>query len=62
MKTGSGGDYKVFTPFWKSLQANLVLPESAPEPRAFGTFGNVKSDEIADWGFILRSRTGRRGW
>ncbi len=49
MKTGSGGDYKVFTPFWKALQASLVVPEAAPEPRAFKPFGNVKSDDIADW-------------
>lgn len=49
MKTGTGGDYKVFTPFWKALQANLVLPDQAPEPRELNSFGNVKSDEIEDW-------------
>ena len=49
MKTGSGGDYKVFTPFWKALQANLTIPEAAPEPRAFVSFGGVKSDDVAVW-------------
>lgn len=49
MKTASGGDYKVFTPFWKALQASLVAPEAAPEPRSLKSLGNVRSDEIADW-------------
>ena len=49
MKTGTGGDYKVFTPFWKALQPNLVMPEAAAEPRTFIPFGGVRSDEIADW-------------
>ncbi|MDP3495025.1 MAG: deoxyribodipyrimidine photo-lyase [Hyphomonadaceae bacterium] len=49
MKTGAGGDYKVFTPFWKALQASLVIPEAAPEPREFKSFGKLKSEDIADW-------------
>ena len=49
MKTGSGGDYKVFTPFWKSLRENLVMPDAAPEPREIRAFGNVKSDDLAGW-------------
>ncbi len=49
MKTGTGGDYKVFTPFWKALQASLAMPEASPEPREFNSFGNVKSDDIDDW-------------
>lgn len=49
MKNGSGGDYKVFTPFWKALQANLAMPPASPEPRELNTFDDVKSDEIDDW-------------
>ncbi len=49
MKTGSGDGYKVFTPFWKSLQAMIALPEAAPEPRTLTLFGKVKSDDLADW-------------
>ncbi len=49
MKTGSGGDYKVFTPFWKSMQANLALPEAAPEPRQLKVAGEVRSDALEDW-------------
>jgi len=49
LKTGSGGDYKVFTPFWKALLTNLVIPSASPEPRALQAFGNVKSEQIDDW-------------
>ncbi len=49
IKTGSGDSYKVFTPFWKALQQYYVSPAAAPEPRELRSFGNVKSDDIADW-------------
>lgn len=49
IKTGSGGDFKVFTPFWKALQASVVMPEAAPEPREFRSFGKVRSESISDW-------------
>lgn len=49
IKTGSGGDFKVFTPFWKALQASLVVPPAAPEPRAFNTLDGLKSDKIDSW-------------
>jgi deoxyribodipyrimidine photo-lyase len=50
IKTGSGGDFKVFTPFWKVLQASLVVPPAAPEPRALNTVDGIKSDKIESWG------------
>ncbi len=50
LKTGTGGDFKVFTPFWKALQASLVMPAAAPEPRALKTVAGVASDKLADWG------------
>lgn len=49
IKTGSGGDFKVFTPFWKALQATVEIPQPAPEPRTFIAGPNVKSDDIDDW-------------
>ncbi len=49
MKTGTGGDYKVFTPFWKALQASIVIPQAAAEPREFKSFGKVKSDDLVEW-------------
>lgn len=49
MKTRTGGDYKVFTPFWKAMQATLVLPDAAPEPRELKSFNGVKSDDLDGW-------------
>jgi deoxyribodipyrimidine photo-lyase len=50
LTNGSGEGYKVFTPFWRALQQAIALPEPSPEPRKLVSFGNVKSDNIADWG------------
>ncbi|MEQ1782347.1 MAG: deoxyribodipyrimidine photo-lyase, partial [Hyphomonadaceae bacterium] len=49
IKTGSGGDFKVFTPFWKALQASLVVGAAAPEPRAILAGPRIRSDDIDDW-------------
>ncbi len=50
IKTGSGGDFKVFTPFWKAMQASLVIAAAAPEPREIKAGPKLKSDNIDDWG------------
>jgi deoxyribodipyrimidine photo-lyase len=50
LKTGAGGDFKVFTPFWKALQASLVMQAPAAEPRSLAAIDGVPSDELADWG------------
>ena len=49
IKTGSGGDFKVFTPFWKALQASIVIPAAAAEPGTLAAPPKVKSDDIDDW-------------
>jgi len=49
LKTGAGGDFRVFTPFWKALQASLVLPAPAPEPRAISPSPSISSDDIDAW-------------
>jgi deoxyribodipyrimidine photo-lyase len=33
LKTGSGGFYKVFTPYWKALRACYEAPEALPRPK-----------------------------
>ena len=33
VRTGGGGPYKVFTPFWKKLQAEVPIDEPLPEAR-----------------------------
>jgi deoxyribodipyrimidine photo-lyase len=49
LTTGSGEGYKVFTPFWRALQARYAVPDPHPEPRELQTFGNVRSDDLASW-------------
>ncbi len=50
VKTGSGGDFKVFTPFWKALQAQIAIGAAAPEPREIKAGPKIKSDNLDDWG------------
>lgn len=33
IKTGGGGPYKVFTPYWKKLKSTLHVPEALAEPK-----------------------------
>ncbi|MEM7766279.1 MAG: deoxyribodipyrimidine photo-lyase [Pseudomonadota bacterium] len=50
VKTGSGGYYKVFTPYWKSVRANYSAPAPIPEPGPSALAGpNVASDTLDDW-------------
>lgn len=47
---GSGGPYKVFTPFMKALRARAEPPAHSTGPRAFGGTLHVASDDLDDWG------------
>ncbi|GAB5458191.1 MAG: deoxyribodipyrimidine photo-lyase [Henriciella sp.] len=47
-KTGGGKYYRVFTPFWKSVQANYTPPAPLPAPDKIITF-ELKSDRLTDW-------------
>jgi len=49
LKTGSGGAFKVFTPFWKALQASIEIPSPSPEPRAFPAAPQIVSDALDSW-------------
>ncbi|WP_377298734.1 cryptochrome/photolyase family protein [Rhizobium sp. SGZ-381] len=50
MRTGSGGPYRVYTPFWKALEADgeprepADAPETLPAPARFPS-----SEDLADW-------------
>ncbi|MFD1744335.1 cryptochrome/photolyase family protein [Rhizobium helianthi] len=50
MKTGSGGAYRVYTPFWRALERDgdprepVGAPEAIPAPPHF-----PKSEELPDW-------------
>ncbi|MFN7055497.1 cryptochrome/photolyase family protein [Hyphomonas sp.] len=49
LKTGAGGWYRVFTPFWKALQANYSCPAYLPPPKRLETV-KVQSEELGGWG------------
>ncbi|MCB1382468.1 MAG: deoxyribodipyrimidine photo-lyase [Notoacmeibacter sp.] len=50
LKTGSGGPYKVFTPFWKALDAQLDLPAVPDAPRTLTRHdGTMTSETLDDW-------------
>jgi deoxyribodipyrimidine photo-lyase len=37
VKTGSGGDFKIYTPFWRALSAHMPPPEPLAAPKAIKT-------------------------
>ncbi len=48
LKTGSGNYYKVFTPYWKSVQANYQPDERTASPARLKLL-EAKSDRLEDW-------------
>jgi len=53
VQTGSGHFYKVFTPFWKSVESGLEerAPVSAPEKLA-PFDGDLRSESLSDWNLL----------
>lgn len=56
--TGSGGPYKVFTPFWRACTSAgeprhpLEQPDSLPSPARAGSKKNAASDDLLDWALL----------
>lgn len=48
LKTGSGGYYRVFTPYWRALQAAYVPAAKLPEPEKINGL-KVDSETLDDW-------------
>nr|WP_324612787.1 deoxyribodipyrimidine photo-lyase [Henriciella litoralis] len=48
-ETTSGGYYKVFTPYWKSVKATYSAPSPFSTPESFSGAG-IDGDRIEDWG------------
>lgn len=46
--TGSGGYYKVYSPYWRSVQANYEATPVAPSPEVLNA-SNLPSDELDNW-------------
>lgn len=49
IETTSGGYYKVFTPYWKSLKGSYSPPEALAAPEKLDGMG-ISGDRIEDWG------------
>lgn len=49
LKTGSGEGYKVFTPYWKSLQASYLPPSPLAAPTALHGPAGIASDSLDAW-------------
>ena len=51
--TGSGGLYKIYTPFWRALSATMPPPEPVAAPRAIAAPARwPKSDKLGDWDLL----------
>ncbi|WP_233353144.1 cryptochrome/photolyase family protein [Henriciella mobilis] len=48
IETGSGGYYKVFTPYWKAVRESYEAPSTLPRPEKLGGMG-VNGERIEDW-------------
>ncbi|MGX5666154.1 cryptochrome/photolyase family protein [Rhizobium daejeonense] len=50
LRTGGGTPYRVYTPFWKALEASGEPPEPVPAPTSLGAPTNWPgSENIEDW-------------
>ncbi|WP_174297566.1 cryptochrome/photolyase family protein [Sphingomonas bacterium] len=53
VRTGSGGQFRVYSSFWKALQAHLPPPAPEPAPdRLQAPVHWPASDSLADWGLL----------
>lgn len=53
LKTGSGGEYKIYTPFWKSLRERMPPAEPVPEPEKLEAPASwPESDTLGDWNLL----------
>ncbi len=52
IKTGQGGPYKVFTPFWKTLLAAVEPASPLPAPKKIDGLAARKSDALEGWALL----------
>ncbi|MDJ0607381.1 MAG: deoxyribodipyrimidine photo-lyase [Kiloniellales bacterium] len=51
IETKSGGPFKVYTPFWRTLHATLSLPPARPAPETVAGLDS-ESDPLESWGLL----------
>ena len=49
VKTGAGGPFKVFTPFWRALQGRGGPPLPRPAPARMDFADGPPGERLADW-------------
>ena len=50
LKTGAGGAFKVYTPFWRALRSSIAVDTPAPAPKSIvAPKGLPDSDALNDW-------------
>jgi len=53
LKTGSGGAYRVYTPFWKALSQSIDPRAPAPAPKEIKACDrSIASDDLSDWDLL----------
>lgn len=52
VQTGSGGPYKVFTPFWRAARPLALSRPPIPTPRLTGAQVLVASETLEDWALL----------
>jgi deoxyribodipyrimidine photo-lyase len=51
--TGSGGQYKIFTPFWRALQQQMPPPAPLPKPSSIPAPAHwPRSERLDEWGLL----------
>ncbi len=51
IQTGSGGRYKIFTPYWRALLDKMPPSRPVPVPEAIAAVA-ARSDSLDDWGLL----------
>lgn len=53
--TGSGGRYRVFTPWWRALLATMPPARPLAAPAAMEPVAGIASDDLDDWALLPRN-------
>uniref|UniRef100_UPI001F32772F deoxyribodipyrimidine photo-lyase n=1 Tax=Sandarakinorhabdus rubra TaxID=2672568 RepID=UPI001F32772F len=54
--SGTGGRYRIFTPWWKRLSEQMPPPRPLPVPEVrWADVGGVASDDLDAWGLLPRA-------